>query len=158
MYTVTRNYETTMKLHWEDLSFIYTHSTISVSNMAHLIINANHQLNMIVYIWNCALKRCVEWDGFISLSSWYAIFSNSVMKLCTEMNLVRNWDYGPFGLASPRECARACETVNGWPGDGESTTTSCTSLPQDAKFSTSRRGGGGQEGMMYTSGPTLPYS
>jgi len=83
--TVTKCHEIGMKLHWEHLSFINTHSSIPIGHMVYLIINTNQQLNVIVYLWNCVMKLCIEGDDFILVSSWHGTLGNYVMKLCTEI-------------------------------------------------------------------------
>ena len=84
---VTKCYETEMKLRWEHLSFINTHSSTSIDHMVYLIINTNQQLNVIAYLCNYAMKLCIERSGFI-LVSWHGIFGNCVMELCIEIGLM----------------------------------------------------------------------
>ena len=84
---VTKCYETEMKLHWEHLSFINTHSSISIGHMVYLIINTNQQFYETVR--NYALRS----GGFILVSE-HDILGNCVMTLYTKIGLTDqtlNW-------------------------------------------------------------------
>ena len=80
VYTTIKSHETGMKLHWKDLKFIYTHSSISIGHMVYLIINTNQQFYETVR--NYALRSC----GFILVSE-HDILGNCVMTLCTKIGL-----------------------------------------------------------------------
>ena len=94
--TVTKNHKTIMKLHREDLSFIFTHSSTFIGDMPYLTININQQLNVTAYLWNYAMKSYIEGGGFILVSNWHGTLCNSVIKLCTEIGLAV-WHL-PFGF------------------------------------------------------------
>ena len=83
--TVIKCHEIGMKLHWEHLSFINTHSSIPIGHMVYLIINTNQQLNVIVYLWNYVMKLCTEIGQEASLRSgciacaWHATWAVQFM-------------------------------------------------------------------------------
>jgi len=85
-----------MKLHREDLSFIFTHSSTFIGDMPYLTININQQLNVTAYLWNYAMKSYIKGGGFILMSNWHGTLCNSVIKLCTEIGLAV-WHL-PFGF------------------------------------------------------------